>query len=152
MQIIPEVISKVTEEAELSILYNGKAIENAEELSPSETQDEPEVVIKGQDTYTLLMVVCGPSSCTLHATSPMLPRNIRLQVAEILRPVLSAGRIRTPQAQMHPSIATSYTGLSSTSQVRDRYPALFSPAPGSMQLFMWQTDIVGVAHFCHGLF
>ena len=36
--------------------------------------------------------------------------------------------------------------------VRDRYPALFSPeacrpAKGSMQLFMWQPDIVGVAHF-----
>ena len=57
MQIIPEFISKVTEEAQLAIMYNGRAIENAEELSPSETQDEPEVVIKGQDTYTLLMVV-----------------------------------------------------------------------------------------------
>ena len=31
--------------------------------------------------------------------------------------------------------------------VRDRYPALFSPDQGSMQLFMWQADIVGVAHF-----
>ena len=30
--------------------------------------------------------------------------------------------------------------------VRDRYPALFSPAQGTMQLFMWQQDIVGVAH------
>ena len=27
--------------------------------------------------------------------------------------------------------------------VRDRYPALFSPAQGTMQLFMWQQDIVG---------
>ena len=27
------------------------------------------------------------------------------------------------------------------------YPTLFSPAQGSMQLFMWQDDIVGVAHF-----
>ena len=31
--------------------------------------------------------------------------------------------------------------------VRDRYPALFSPAQGSMQFFMWQANIVGVAHF-----
>ena len=34
-------------------------------------------------------------------------------------------------------------------------PALFSPAQGSMQLFMWQADIVGVAHFvmdCFDLF
>ena len=31
--------------------------------------------------------------------------------------------------------------------VRDRYPALFSPAKSSMQLFMWQPDVVGVAHF-----
>ena len=31
--------------------------------------------------------------------------------------------------------------------VRDRYPALFSPAQGTMQLFMWQQDIVGVAHY-----
>ena len=31
--------------------------------------------------------------------------------------------------------------------VRDRYPALFSSAQGSVQLFMWQADIVGVAHF-----
>ena len=29
----------------------------------------------------------------------------------------------------------------------DRYPALFSPAKGSMQLFMRQPDVVGVAHF-----
>ena len=27
--------------------------------------------------------------------------------------------------------------------VRDRCPALFSPAKGSMQLFMWQPDIWG---------
>ena len=31
--------------------------------------------------------------------------------------------------------------------VRDRYPALFSPAENTMQLFMWQRDIVGVAHY-----
>ena len=31
--------------------------------------------------------------------------------------------------------------------VRDRYPALFSHATGSMQLFMSQPDIAGVAHF-----
>ena len=29
--------------------------------------------------------------------------------------------------------------------VRKRYPALFSPAQSTMQLFMWQHDIVGVA-------
>ena len=28
-----------------------------------------------------------------------------------------------------------------------RYPALFSPATNTMQLFMWQRDIVGVAHY-----
>ena len=31
--------------------------------------------------------------------------------------------------------------------VRDRYPALFSPAKNTTQLLMWQHDIVGVAHF-----
>ena len=31
--------------------------------------------------------------------------------------------------------------------VRDRYPALFHPDKGTMQLFMWQVDIVGVAHY-----
>ena len=31
--------------------------------------------------------------------------------------------------------------------VRDRYPALLSPAKNTMQLFMWQRDIVGVAHY-----
>ena len=30
--------------------------------------------------------------------------------------------------------------------VRDRYPALLSPAKSTMQLFMWQLNIVGVAH------
>ena len=30
--------------------------------------------------------------------------------------------------------------------VRDRYPALFSPACSTMQLFIWQPDTVGVAH------
>ena len=70
-QIIPEFINKVTEEAELTILYNGRAIGNAEELSPSEAQDEPEVVIKGQDTYTLLMVV-GAILSSAHATNSFL--------------------------------------------------------------------------------
>ena len=32
-----------------------------------------------------------------------------------------------------------------------RYPALFSPAKGSMQLLMWQHDIVGVVHSVMGL-
>ena len=36
--------------------------------------------------------------------------------------------------------------------VRDRYPALFSPAKNTMQLFMWQHDIVGVAHFIKDCF
>ena len=31
--------------------------------------------------------------------------------------------------------------------VRDHYPALFSPGLSTMQLFMWQPDIVGVAHY-----
>ena len=31
--------------------------------------------------------------------------------------------------------------------VRDWYPALFSPAKNTVQLFMWQCDIVGVAHY-----
>ena len=36
--------------------------------------------------------------------------------------------------------------------VRDRYPALFSPAKNTMQVFMWQHDIVGVAHFIKDCF
>ena len=36
--------------------------------------------------------------------------------------------------------------------VRDRYPALFSPAKNTMQLFMWQRNIVGVAHFVQDCF
>ena len=36
--------------------------------------------------------------------------------------------------------------------VRDRYPALFSPAKNTMQLFMWQRDIVGVAHYIKDCF
>ena len=36
--------------------------------------------------------------------------------------------------------------------VRDRYPALFSPAKHTMQLFMWQRNIVGVAHFVQDCF
>ncbi len=31
--------------------------------------------------------------------------------------------------------------------VRDRYPGLFGAAIVTMQQFMWQLDIVGVAHF-----
>ena len=31
--------------------------------------------------------------------------------------------------------------------VRDWYPALFSPASNTMQLFMWQRNTVEVAHF-----
>ena len=31
--------------------------------------------------------------------------------------------------------------------VRGRYPALFSRAINTMQLFMWQHNIVGVAHY-----
>ena len=31
--------------------------------------------------------------------------------------------------------------------VRDRYPALFSPANNTMQLFMWQRNIVGAAQY-----
>jgi hypothetical protein len=31
--------------------------------------------------------------------------------------------------------------------VRDRYPALFHVSKSTMQLFMWQADIVGVAHY-----
>ena len=31
--------------------------------------------------------------------------------------------------------------------VRGHYPALFSPARSTMQLFMWQPDTVGVAHY-----
>ena len=31
--------------------------------------------------------------------------------------------------------------------VRDQYPALFSPAKNTMQLLMWQHDILGVAHY-----
>ena len=34
-----------------------------------------------------------------------------------------------------------------TQTVRYRYPALFGPAEDTMQLFMWQPDNVGVAHF-----
>ena len=33
--------------------------------------------------------------------------------------------------------------------VRDRYPALFSPAKNTMQLFRWQHDILGVAHYMY---
>ena len=36
--------------------------------------------------------------------------------------------------------------------VRDRHPALFSPANNTMQLFMWQRNIVGVAHFVKDCF
>ena len=31
--------------------------------------------------------------------------------------------------------------------VRDRYPTLFAPAHSTMQLFLWQPDLVRVAHF-----
>ena len=31
--------------------------------------------------------------------------------------------------------------------VRDRDPAMFSPAKNTIQLFMWQRDIVGVAAY-----
>ena len=34
--------------------------------------------------------------------------------------------------------------------VRVRYPALFSRAKDTMQLFTWQRDIVGVAHYIMG--
>ncbi len=38
MQVVPEVVSKVTEKAKLYVSYNGKAISNGEEMTPSETQ------------------------------------------------------------------------------------------------------------------
>ena len=36
--------------------------------------------------------------------------------------------------------------------VWDRYPALFSPATNTMQPFLWQHDIVGVAHYIKDCF
>ena len=36
--------------------------------------------------------------------------------------------------------------------VRDQYPALFSPATNTMQLLMWQHDILGVAHYIKDYF
>ena len=36
--------------------------------------------------------------------------------------------------------------------VRDRYPALLSPAENTMQLFMWQRVVVGVAHYVQDYF
>ena len=36
--------------------------------------------------------------------------------------------------------------------VHDWYTALFSPATNTMQLYMWQRDIVGVAQYIMGLF
>ena len=38
-------------------------------------------------------------------------------------------------------------GYPAMQTIRDRYLAFFSPAKGSMPLFMWQPDIVGVARF-----
>lgn len=37
-QVIPEVVQKVTEKAQLIVSYNIKPISNGEELTPSETQ------------------------------------------------------------------------------------------------------------------
>ena len=36
--------------------------------------------------------------------------------------------------------------------VRHWYPALLSPAKNTMQLFMWQHDIVAVAHYIKDCF
>ena len=38
MQVIPEVVTKITEKATLIVSYNGKTISNGELLTPSETQ------------------------------------------------------------------------------------------------------------------
>ncbi|CAL5220222.1 g2198 [Coccomyxa viridis] len=54
--VVPEVVSKVTEKAILTVNYNGRPISNGEELTPSETQEELEIDIKGSETYTLVMV------------------------------------------------------------------------------------------------
>ena len=53
-QVIPEVVPHVSETAELSINYGGHSVSNGDELAPSQTAEEPEVVIKGSNTYTLL--------------------------------------------------------------------------------------------------
>jgi len=38
VQIVPDVVSKVTEKAKLTVAYNGKPISNGETLTPSEAQ------------------------------------------------------------------------------------------------------------------
>ena len=37
-QVIPEVVTNITEKATLTVSYNGKTINNGEVLTPSETQ------------------------------------------------------------------------------------------------------------------
>ena len=37
-QVVPEVVTKITEKATLIVSYNGKAVNNGEVLTPSETQ------------------------------------------------------------------------------------------------------------------
>ncbi|CAK0782803.1 hypothetical protein CVIRNUC_005998 [Coccomyxa viridis] len=55
-KVVPEVVTKITEKASLKVSYDGKAVNNGEMLTPSETQDEPAIDIKGSETYTLVMV------------------------------------------------------------------------------------------------
>ena len=38
VQIVPDVVSKATEKAMLTVAYNGKPISNGETLTPSEAQ------------------------------------------------------------------------------------------------------------------
>ena len=53
------MVSHVSETADLSINYGGHTVSNRDQLALSQTAEEPEVVIDGSNTYTLVMVVCN---------------------------------------------------------------------------------------------
>ena len=81
---------------------------------------------------------------------------LRFRMGAHSLPVVLGRRSRVPQAQrlcqrcnLHAPHDERHLVLECPAMqcVRDWYPALFNPAKTTMQLFMWQRDIVGVAHY-----
>ena len=92
---------------------------------------------------------CGLSALAAYANSCPLGWGV------IQCPLCWAGAMGTHRTSACASSATCMLFIMSDNvlecpvmqPVRDHYPALFSPARSTTQLFIWQHDIVGVAQY-----
>ena len=103
----------------------------------------------------------GPEYCrvmvqhTLHSTAleSMVPLIIRsLQCVPLAQALDSGGSQYTGPVMQRDGRQCLVLECPAMQCVRDRYPALFKFANNTMQLFIWQRNIVGVAHFIQDCF